>query len=234
MMPKARILGLVLAVSIAAPVAAQTPAKDPSERLKEVLPADVAARVLAKIADARAHQLPAQALENRALKFASRGVPASDVERSVNEHADRLEKAKEALESTRANKPADEEVEAGAEAMRQGVDGKAVSALAKSAPSGRSLQVPLYVLGSLVQNGVASSTALQRLQDRLAARASDDELQKLPAQAIAGQANRPSETGRDLAATKSAGHAGGPPAGIPSGAGKPASTGRPANPGRRP
>src|SRR5437763_708066 len=138
-----------------------------------------------------------------------------------------METAKEALESARSKKPAGDEIEAGAEAIRQGVDGKAVSALAKSAPSGRSLQVPLYVLGSLVQNGLASSTALQRLQDKLAARASDDELQKLPAKAIAGQANRPSETGRDLAATKSAGHAGGPPAGVPSDAGKPASTGRP-------
>ena len=53
---------------------AQTPAKDPSARLREVLPADVAQRVLARIADARDHQLPAEALENRALKFAAKGV----------------------------------------------------------------------------------------------------------------------------------------------------------------
>jgi hypothetical protein len=231
MLSKARVLGIALSVSLAARAAAQTPAADPSERLKQVLPADVAARVLAKIADARAHDLPAQALANRAVKFASRGVPAADVERSVNEHADRLEKSKEALESARAKKPSADEIEAGAEALREGVDGKAVSDLAKSAPSGRSLQVPLYVLGNLVQAGVASSTALQRLQDRLATRASDEDLEKLPAQAIAGQANRPAETGRDLAATKSGGRAGGPPASVPvSGAGK--SGARPVTPGR--
>jgi hypothetical protein len=230
---RAGVLGLALLVSLAARSAAQTPANDPSERLKQVLPADVAARVLAKIADARAHYLPAQALENRALKFASRGVPAADIERSVNEHADLLEKSKEALESARAKKPSADEIEAGAEAMRQGVDGKHVSELAKSTPSGRSLQVPMYVLGSLVQSGVDVNTALQRLQDRLAARASDEDLQKLLAQAIAGQANKPAETGRDLAATKSAGRGGGPPANVPvSGAGK--TSGPPATPGRRP
>jgi hypothetical protein len=234
MMSNLRTFALVLAVSVATRAAAQTPARDPSDRLKEVLPPDVAARVLAKIADARAHQLPAEALENRALKFASRGVSAADIERSVSEHADRMSNAKDAIEAS-GKKPDASAIEAGAEAMREGVDGKAVSALAKSAPSGRSLAVPLYVLGSLVQNGVASSTALQRLQDKLAARASDEELQKLPAQALAGQANRPSETGRDLAATKSGGRAGGPPAGVPAnGAGRPGSVGRPTTAGRRP
>lgn len=234
-MTNIRTLAIVLAISAAARLGAQTPAADPSDRLKEVLPADVAAHVLATIANARAHDLPAQALENRALKFASRGVPAADIERSVDEHADRLSKAKDALESARGSKPSADEVEAGAEAMRQGVDGKAVSALAKSAPSGRSLQVPLYVLGSLVQEGLASSAALQRLQDRIAARASDSELEKLPAQAVAGQANRPSETGRDLAATRSGGRsaAGGPPASVPASSGRP-TTGRPTTAGHRP
>ena len=60
---------------------AQIPAKDPSARLREVLPADVAQRVLARIADARAHQLPAEALENRALKFAAKGVDPRSIER---------------------------------------------------------------------------------------------------------------------------------------------------------
>lgn len=207
---------------------AQTPANDPSARLKEVLPADVADRVLAKIAEARARQLPAQALENRALKFAAKGVAPSDIERSVEEQADRMSKAKDALESARSKKPAPDEIEAGAEALRQGVDGKAVSALAKSAPSGRSLAVPLYVIGTLVERGLASDAALERVQEKLTARASDAELEGLPAQAAAGQSNRPDVTGRDLAGTKSGGRAGsGPPAGVPANGG---SAARPAVP----
>src|SRR5450756_3215204 len=80
---------------------AQTPARDPSARLREVLPSNVAQRVLARIADARARQLPAAALENRALKFAAKGVAPTDIERSVNEQADRMEQARAALASDR-------------------------------------------------------------------------------------------------------------------------------------
>jgi hypothetical protein len=62
-----RIALQLAAILVLAPCAlAQIPAKDPTARLKEVLPPDVAARVLARIADARARQLPADALENRA------------------------------------------------------------------------------------------------------------------------------------------------------------------------
>jgi hypothetical protein len=224
-------------------LAAQTPANDPSARLKEVLPADVAERVLAKIADARSHGLPAAALEQRALKFAAKGVPPRDIERSVNEHAERLEHSKDALESARTQKPTDDEIEAGAEAMRKGVDGSAVSALAKSAPSGRSLAVPLFVIGGLIDRGLPSDDALKRVSERLQARASDADLERmpgeLPAQAVAGRANRPAETGRDLSATKrpanagagSHGTAGGPPAGVPVGGG---AKKKPTNPGRKP
>jgi hypothetical protein len=118
-----------------------------------------------------------------------------------------------------------------------------VSALAKSAPSGRSLAVPLFVIGGLIDRGLPSDDALKRVSERLQARASDADLERmpreLPAQAVAGRANRPAETGRDLAATKrpasagagsQGGAAGGPPAGVPvGGAGK-----KPTNPGRKP
>jgi hypothetical protein len=232
------------AVSVAAllgvpTLTAQTPTNDPSARLREVLPADVAERVLAKIADARSHGLPAAALEQRALKFAAKGVPPRDIERSVTEHAQRLEQSKDALASARTTKPTDDEIEAGAETMRKGVDGSAVSALAKSAPSGRSLAVPLFVIGGLIDRGLPSDDALERVSERLLARASDAELERmpgeLPAQAVAGRTNRPAETGRDLSATKrpanagsSSGSAGGPPTGVPvGGAGKkPTTTGR--------
>jgi hypothetical protein len=213
------------------PAMAQSPLPPASTRLKEVLPADVADRILATIAAARSRDLPAQALENRALKFAAKGVAPSEIERSVTEQADRMARAKPVLEQARGTKALGEEVEAAAEAVRQGVDAKALSALAKSAPSGRSLAVPLYVIGSLVGRGVPSDAALQRVEQKLNARASDAELEQLPAEAVAGQANRPAETGRDLAGTKSNGRAvGGPPPGVPANGGAAA---RPSNPGQR-
>lgn len=210
-------LGLIVAGTVAAQNTA--PAADPTAKLQAVLPADVAARVLARIAEARARELPAAALENRALKFAARGVVPREIERSVNEHANRLGAAKVAIENGRGGKAGDEEIEAGAEALRQGVDGAAVSALAKEAPSGRSLAVPLYVIGGLVDRGLPSDDALARVMERLSARASDAEIQRmpgeLPPQAVAGQANKPATTTTTLpGASKRPGSAG-PPDGIP-------------------
>jgi hypothetical protein len=215
------ILGSAL---IAASLAgAQTPAHDPSERLRQVLPADVAAKVLATIADARSHNLPAQALEQRALKFAAKGVDPALIPNSIAEQKDRMQKARNALDEARGRKISDEEIEAGAEALRQGVDGAQVSQLARSAPSGRSLAVPLFVIGNLVDRGLPSDDALARVLDRLQARASDAEIEKIPEGLGASNGNRPATAGRPANPGKALGTAragGGPPAGVPANAGK--------------
>jgi hypothetical protein len=216
--------GVLLA---AAAASAQTPAFDPSARLREVLPADVAQKVLATIAAARAHELPAQALEQRALKFAAKGVEPKLIAQSIADQEDRMEKAKDELDDARGRKPSGDEIEAGAEALRQGVDGAAVSALAKSAPSGRSLAVPLFVIGSLVDRGLPSDEALAKVLARLQARASDRELETIAdtnnSGAGNGQSNRPANTGRPVNPGKPAGvgrGSAGPPAGVPANAGK--------------
>ena len=231
---------LLLATVLVASVSnAQVPAKDPSTRLKEVLPPDVAQRVLARIADARARQLPAAALENRALKFAAKGVDPNDIERSINEQAQRMESARAAISSGRGAAPASDEIEAGAEAMRKGVDGASVALLAKSVSSGRSLAVPLFVIGSLTDRGLPSDQALQRVLTRLQSRASDAELEsmpgELPAPAVSGQANRPAETGRDFGQSHRRPNTGrpataGPPAGVPGNGGANSNRGQ----GRKP
>jgi hypothetical protein len=227
-------LALVASVS-----SAQTRAQDPSARLREVLPPDVAQRVLATIADARARQLPATALENRALKFAAKGVEPTSIERAVNEQADRMDAAKTALLAGRPSQPAADEIEAGAEAMRKGVDGGQVALLAKRAPSGRSLAVPLFVIGTLTDRGLPSSQALERVLDRLKARASDADLESLPgdlpSQGVDGQSGRPSTSNRDFGHSHKRASTGrpataGPPGGIPGNAGKkskPGQTNRP-------
>jgi hypothetical protein len=215
---------LIAVVAGAAIGRAQATPNDPSARLREVLPADVAARVLTVIATARSHGLSGDALENRALKFAAKGVAPMSIERSIAEQEERMERVRDTLQHARGHKPSDDEVDAGAEALRKGVDGSKVSALAKSAPAGRSLAVPLYVIGSLVDRGLPSDSALARVAARLRLRASDRDLESLTAdvpQANAGRGNRPAETGRDLADTKrqNGGSAGGPPSGVPANGG---------------
>jgi hypothetical protein len=221
-------------VSVAA-VEAQVPSRDALARLKEVLPSDVAQRVLARIAEARARNLPAEALANRALKFAAKGVNPSDIERSINEQASRMGVARDALASGRGAAPAADEIEAGAEAMRKGVDAAAVSTLAKGAPSGRSLAVPLFVIGSLTDRGVGSAQAVESVLARLRTRASDVDLESMPADfdAQAGRANgKPAgESGRDFGQSHRPASAGrpanaGPPAGVPGNGGSKSNPGR--------
>jgi hypothetical protein len=233
---------VVATMLVATRSSAQTPAKDPSARLRDVLPADVAQRVLARIADARARQLPAAALENRALKFAAKGVDPKDIERSVNEQALRMESARSALSTGRGFNPAGDEIEAGAEAMRKGVDGAAVALLARSAPPDRSLAVPLFVIGSLTDRGLPSDQALKRVLVRLNSHASDADLERmpgeLPPQAIAGQSNRPAETGREFGqshkpTTRGRPATAGPPAGVPGNGGAKSNPGQSKKPPKK-
>jgi hypothetical protein len=224
--------GLLLTIAGAALTSTQSHAQTPSDqaaRLREVLPADVAQHVLSRIAEARTRQLPAEALENRALKFAAKGVNPMDIQRSVDEQLARMETARNAIARVRSGAPAADEIEAGAEAIRKGVSAAAVSTLAKSAPSGRSLGVPLFVIGSLTDRGLSSDDALQRVLERLRARASDADLESLPADVGSslppGQAKRNGQSGRDFGRSHrpaSAGRSsgGGPPAGVPGNAGK--------------
>ena len=212
---------LVIAATISVKAQAQVAdqAYDPSARIQEVLPADVAERVLAKIAAARSRGLPTQALERSALKGAARQAAPRDIERAINEQAANLERSNEALSKARSRRPSGDEIEAGAEAMRQGVDGASVSELANAAPSGRSLVVPLHVLGSLAVQNVHAQEAVAAVLERLNARATDSEIADLPAQAAARPTGKPEVTGRDLAGTKRPGTVGGAPAGVPANGG---------------
>jgi hypothetical protein len=228
-------LQLLVAVSLAQSVSAQVPAKDPSARLREVLPADVATRVLARIADARAHQLPAEALENRALKFAAKGVDPRSIERSVNEQALRMSNARAALITGRGSNPTADEIDAGAEVMRKGVDGALVSLLAKSAPRDRSLAVPLFVIGSLVDRGLPADQALQRVLTRLQSRASDADLEAMPGDLASGgnggQGRPDGQTGREFGVSHRPASSGkpasaGPPAGVPGNGGSKSNPGQ--------
>lgn len=228
----------LMALSVSA--SAQGTSNDPASRLREVLPAEVAERVIATVADARSRGLPARALEQRALMLARKGTDPRAIAQSLAAQSRAMGEARAALARGRAGRPADEDVAAGAEAMRQGVDGSQVSELAKSAPSGRSLAVPLLVIGSLVDRGLPSDAALARVLERMQARATDAELARLPEQAVAGrargeagranrQAGRPSGPG---AVGRGAGGTarGTPPANVPpaaGGRGRPAGTGRP-------
>jgi len=216
-LPRRLVLSAAIATAALAgtgTLAAQARAHDAAAKLRAALPPEAADRILARIAAARARQLPVDALENRALELAAKHVRPTDIETGIDRHADRLERARGALRQGGRGDPSDTETEAAEVAMGKGADGSAVSAVARSAPSGRSLAVPLFVLASHLDRGLPSDQALARVHAAMVARAADRE---------ARAADR-----------EARGHRGGGAAGRPSG--DPASTGRPdavpANPGR--
>ena len=137
-----------------------------------------------------------------------------------------MDTAKSALESGRGSAAADE-IEAASEAMRKGVNGQEVSLLAKTAPRGRSLAVPLFVIGSLTDRGLTADQAVQRVLTRLQTRASDSDLESMPGE-LSGRGNAGQENGNSgngaTGRGRAVGHTGrpataGPPAGVPGNSG---------------
>lgn len=220
--------GIIALALLASPAitAAQSTTPDPLARLTAVLPPDVARHVLSVVSEARSQELPADAVVNRSLKFAARGVAPQDIARAADEQLARMHSARDMLRTARSGQPTSDEIEAGAEALREGVKGPDVASLARSAPSGRSLAVPLYVIGSLVSRGLPSDQALQRVQSKLEARASDADIEaagRENAVASEGHANNGHGNGEGDGHAGGAAGAGasthGPPAGVPGNAG---------------
>lgn len=211
-------LTISLAIAAGAQETGQSHAYDPSARLNEVLPESIRDHVLAVIAEARSRGLPAQALERTALKGAARNVPPAEIERAVVAQSERLTRVNDAMRQA-SRRSSGDEVEAGAEAVRNGVDVETLVELAKSAPSGRSLAVPMHVIGSLVARGLPSDDALAAVLERLEARAPDSEIAQLPDQVATRPGGKPDVTGRELAGTKRPGSVGAPPAGVPANGG---------------
>ena len=165
-------LGLLIAMALAvlpATVAAQV---DPLERIGQVLPPDVAEQVLARVESARSRELPSQAMANLALEGVAKGRSAAEVLAAVDLLVADMGRAQEALQAA-GHVPAEGEIEAATAALRMGADGQAISELARSGASGRSLAVPLLVMGGLAERGLPSDQALAAVRDRLQARADD-------------------------------------------------------------
>ena len=189
--------------------------QSPIDRLRTVLPAKVADKVIAIVTDATNRGLPGQAIADRALEAIAKGRSGDEVSAAAQTLAADLAGAHDALQHAGRN-PDVSEIEAAATAKELGVDSAAISALASSAPSGRSLAVPLAVIGALVNRGLPSDDALQAVLARLTARASDAELVEMPGEAgrLIAAGYKPSDVGRALSAA-------GRPSGLPANGGHP-------------
>jgi hypothetical protein len=175
--------------------------QDPVERLAEVLPESVRARVIARVEEARARQLPEQAMANLALEGVAKGRSAEEVLAAVELLVAEMGRAQEALQAA-GRPPVQGDIEAATAAMRMGVEASAVSELARSGPSGRSLAVPLLVIGTLADRGLPSDDALAAVRERLEARADDAELLRAFPEVAQGLGMRPDQVGTAHASGK--------------------------------
>lgn len=143
--------GALLALAIAA-AAARGGAQD--ARLVAQLDAVTQARVSAVIERARAASLPVEPLVDKALEGARKHAPPARIVEAVTSLAARLDSGRVALGtgSTEA------ELVAAASALQAGV-GTPVLAQLRQERAGKSLAVPLVVLGDLVTRGVPHDTA---------------------------------------------------------------------------
>ena len=186
------------------------------------LPDNVRDKVIAIVTDAVNHGLPGQAIADRALETVAKSRSGDEAVSAARALAADLASGRDALTAA-GRAPDASEIEAAATAEELGVDGAAISELASATPSGRSLAVPLAVIGALVQRGLPSDDALAAVQERLTNRATDAELASMPGDAgrLIAQGYRSSDVGRALGA--------GRPASLPANGGRAGA--RPTTPG---
>jgi hypothetical protein len=194
------------------------PGTDPAiAQLQEVLTVEVSGQIIAIVSRATAQGLPGDAIARRALEAVAKGRTEIQARAAAASLASELDQARAALQAGRAG-PSESDIVAGALAIRQGVDGKAISEVARAAPSGRSLTVPIAVIGALVDRGLPADDALAAVLARLEARSDDRDLAELPREVgrLVAQGVRPSEVGLALASQR-AGRAvpRGPTTGVP-------------------
>lgn len=126
--------------------------------------------------DASEMGLPVRPLINRALEGAARRIPSDRILRVVREHAMALVEAKQAL----GDRSSDDELEAGAIALRAGLDGRALEVV-RASRSKSPIVVPLVVLTDLVRRGVPMGNARDAVANLARSPRSDDVLLGLQA-----------------------------------------------------
>ncbi|MDB4885354.1 MAG: hypothetical protein JWN79_792, partial [Gemmatimonadetes bacterium] len=155
-------------------------------RAESRLSAEASARIEANVRTARARKLPEQPIRDRAAEGQAKGASdAQIVAASARALAD-LQTSHDAMVRAGREEPSGEEVARGASLVARGFTSTQLEAVARRAPADRSLTVAFETLTSLQANGASTAKAAARVEQLLAARASDDQLRQVVMQANAG------------------------------------------------
>lgn len=133
-----------------------------------------AVNLRALLIEAVSEGLPTGPLINRALEGAARKVHGSKILAVVRDHATAMMQARDAL----GEKTTAAELDAGASALRAGIDNASLAAVRTTRPVGQAV-VPLTVLADIVSRGVPAKTARDAVTSIAKMPASDDALRGL-------------------------------------------------------
>jgi len=125
-------------------------------------------RIATALQQAAETGVPVALLESKIAEGRAKGVPAARIAAAVEQRLAALQQAQALMRVTDAPADAvsDGDLSLGADALLAGVDGEAISTVARNAPRER-LGVAMAVLTELVQLGVASPNALDRVMTAL-------------------------------------------------------------------
>lgn len=157
---------------------AQAP-EDSKARLLRILPNDASRQVIQTLEEAERHGLPVAILQRRILELSAKGVAADRIVEAIAKYSDRFKLALTVLKTGRSAEPTGEEIDAGATALRSGMDSATLADFARSAPSDRSIALPLLMVASLADRNVALEAAMDEILTGLRLGKSDEQLATL-------------------------------------------------------
>ena len=164
------LAALAMLAALSRQAHAQQPA-DAEARLALRLDAETHASVMRVVQSAKDQQLPTEPIVSKALLGAAFKQPSSAITQSVSVELERLVASRDALAPT----PSPNDIKAGATAIELGVPTETIRDLRSSFP-GRSLVVPLAVLGELVANKVPVRRAVDMVKNLMQRGASEGQL----------------------------------------------------------
>jgi hypothetical protein len=152
--------------------------------------ADAKANIEASFKRAQEKNLPDQSMRQRIAEGKAKAASGAQTAAAVQKTEARLEASQSAMVHAGRTSPSPDEINAGENAMARGATAANVEALAKHAPSDRSLVVAFDVLSTLEAKGTPVDQAVAQITAKLDAHANDDALVALAGDAsAAGAAN---------------------------------------------
>ena len=166
--------GLILAAVVAAGSANALLGQDRAARLREVYSPEAAAQIEAVVQEAGRNGIPMAPLYDKALEGAAKRVPAARVMPALREYSGRMQRAQGLL----GGAPRAAWVVAGADALRRGVAGDALTSIGREA--GDRTPMALVVMGDLMEAGVPSGRAMEVMNEALVRTTGEDGLLDVP------------------------------------------------------